>query len=510
MSGDDIFWADGAQDVELAAKEPWTVLIVDDEDDVHDVTRYALAEALFDERPMRFLSARSASEAKTILAAEPDVGVILLDVVMETESAGLDLIPYIRNEMNNRAVRIVLRTGQPGQAPERDVVVQYDIHDYKTKAELTSAKLFTCLMSSLRSYRDIRQIERNKQGLERIIGAAPHIFKHQSFDLFATAVLHQVSYLLGKHDSVYALYDGLTARCEGQQYKIVAATGRYQELIGRDANEVLPPNILSDFGTAAQTGKNLLNENRLTAIFGAEESTALLHLDALRGNDESDLRLVDVFTRNISVAFHNLLLRDDIEETQRDIVIFLSETVETRSKETGNHVRRMARYSRLLAELSGCDSFQCDLIENAAPLHDIGKIGIPDAILNKPGRHTPEESVIMRTHARMGAEMLRNSRRAILRAGAIIAAEHHEKWDGTGYPEGKKGAEIHFFGRVCALADVYDALMTPRCYKPAWTLEATMDLIRQESGRHFDPALVEVLIENLDRFLAVQSEFPEP
>ncbi len=157
----------------------WKVLLVDDEPEVHEVTRLVLGNFRFEDRPLDILSAMTAEEAKEHLAQHDDIAVILLDVVMENDQAGLKLVEHIRHDIGNRNVRIVLRTGQPGQAPEHEVIIKYDINDYKEKTELTSQKLATTLFATLRSYRDIMTIEANKRGLERVISASAHIFSHE-------------------------------------------------------------------------------------------------------------------------------------------------------------------------------------------------------------------------------------------------------------------------------------------------------------------------------------------
>lgn len=198
------------------------------------------------------------------------------------------------------------------------------------------------------------------------------------------------------------------------------------------------------------------------------------------------------------------LLYRDIEETQKEIVATMGEAGEFRSKETGNHVKRVAKYSYILAKLAGLDEDEAGLIEMASPMHDIGKIAIPDAILNKPGKLTADEFDIMKTHAAIGHEILSHSKRKIIQAAAIVAGEHHEKWDGSGYPKGMKGEEIHIYGRITAIADVFDALGSDRCYKDAWELGKILELFENESGKHFDPKLVELFFTNLDMFLKVR------
>lgn len=200
-------------------------------------------------------------------------------------------------------------------------------------------------------------------------------------------------------------------------------------------------------------------------------------------------------------------LSSEIEATQKELLERLGAVAETRSKETGNHVRRVSEYSHLLARLSGMKEDEALLLRDASPMHDIGKIGIADAILNKPGRLDEAEMNIMKTHVNLGYEMLKNSERKILKAASIVALEHHEKWDGTGYPNRKKEDEIHIFGRITAIADVFDALGSDRVYKEAWELERILEFFKEQSGKHFDPILMDIFLSNLDEFLKIRDTF---
>lgn len=172
-------------------------------------------------------------------------------------------------------------------------------------------------------------------------------------------------------------------------------------------------------------------------------------------------------------------------------------------------MKRVAEYSKLLALGYGMSEEEAEIVKLAAPLHDVGKVGIPDAILGKPGKLTAEEWEIMKTHAELGYDMLKSSSRRILQAGAVIAKEHHEKWAGGGYPEGKSGEDIHIYGRIVALADVFDALGSDRCYKKAWPMDEILDLLRDERGKHFDPKLVDIFLDNLDEVEAIRAAFPD-
>ncbi|WP_295055212.1 HD domain-containing phosphohydrolase [Sulfuricurvum sp.] len=202
-------------------------------------------------------------------------------------------------------------------------------------------------------------------------------------------------------------------------------------------------------------------------------------------------------------------LNEEIWQTQHEMLSLLGEVGETRSQETGNHVRRVAKYAQLLGELYGLEEEEIRLLYSASPMHDIGKIGIPDAILLKPAKLEIDEYEVMKTHSIIGYDILKNSSRPLLKAAAIIAGEHHEKWDGSGYPNALQGSNIHIYGRITALADVFDALSCERVYKKAWPMEQIIDFVSQERGRHFDPDLVDMFMENIDRFKEIATKYQD-
>jgi PAS domain S-box-containing protein len=197
-------------------------------------------------------------------------------------------------------------------------------------------------------------------------------------------------------------------------------------------------------------------------------------------------------------------LNEDIINTQKEIVLIMGAIGESRSKETGQHVNRVAEFSYLLAKLYGMSEEEANLVKQASPMHDIGKVGIPDSILKKPAKLTDEEYDIMKTHSELGYDMFKYSERPILKASAQIALTHHEKWDGSGYPNGLKGEEIPIFGRITAIADVFDALAQNRVYKDAWSMDEILELFQKERGKHFDPTLIDLFFENIEKFLEVK------
>lgn len=247
---------------------------------------------------------------------------------------------------------------------------------------------------------------------------------------------------------------------------------------------------------------HLISQDNLETIF--YEHDKKFHQIDLQGVSSENFLLA--YVTDVTEVIE---LNDAIEETQREVIYAMGEIGETRSKETGNHVKRVALYSKELALLYGLSYEEADRLQMASPMHDIGKVGIADAILNAPRKLSADEFVIMKTHASLGYNMLKNSNKPILQAAAIVANEHHEKFDGSGYPNGIIGQDIHIYGRITAVADVFDALGSERVYKKAWELDDILDLFDKESGKHFDPKLIKLFKDNLDKFLSIRDKFKD-
>lgn len=207
---------------------------------------------------------------------------------------------------------------------------------------------------------------------------------------------------------------------------------------------------------------------------------------------------IDLETKS---RFAQARLLSELENSQKELIWFLTELMESTSDETGKHIRRVAEISALLAKLHPTLSdTDADTLYHASPMHDIGKMTVPHEILHKPGKYTPEEFEVMKSHTTNAYKLLSGSKRKLIKSAAIIAYQHHEKWDGSGYPRGLKGSDIHIYGRIVALADVFDALTHQRCYKTAWTVDDAVAFIQEQRGYHFDPELVDLMISHLDQF----------
>ncbi|MCF6310248.1 MAG: HD domain-containing protein [Sulfurimonas sp.] len=225
--------------------------------------------------------------------------------------------------------------------------------------------------------------------------------------------------------------------------------------------------------------------------------------------NKSDMKRLMLASTYAAESIVSAMLTKEIDDTQREVVFTMGAIGENRSKETGNHVKRVAEYSKVLALAYGLPKEEAELLKQASPMHDIGKVAIPDAVLNKPGRFNEQERRVMDTHAELGFNMIKNSERPLLKAASIVAYEHHEKYNGTGYPQKKSSKDIHIYGRITALADVFDALGSDRVYKKAWDDEKIFKLFKEERGEHFDPKLVDLFFENLDKILEIREEFKD-
>lgn len=471
----------------------WKILIVDDERIVHESTKMVLNDFVFQEKKLLFLSAYNAVEAEKILVEHDDIAVILLDVVMEKEDSGLKLVKYIRDELKNTFIRIILRTGQPGQAPEEEVVVNYDINDYKMKTELTLQKLLTTVVSALRSYSNIMELEINRKGLEDILKIESELNELHDLKKFA-------DHLLKKAKSLYKLTeDSLFLRVYQDSHnhkhiRVISGSGKYapyvSKMLPQDLFEELKP-LINEVSNS--NGCHFSNEEYMSAYKSIDIIENFIYFNGMNALDSNQRNLFKVLVTNLSVAVDNLALNEKLIQTQSELINRLSEVIEVRSEETASHVSRVSRIAYLIAKYMGMDEEEAQLLKMVAPLHDVGKIGIPEAILNKPARLTDEEFEVIKEHAMIGYRILKGSGLDLLEAGALVAKEHHEYWNGKGYPLGLKGEEIHIYGRITIIADVFDALSHDRIYKKAWPFDEVIQFINDKSGEMFDPDLVNIL-----------------
>lgn len=394
---------DEADEAVSAAGPPWKVLVVDDEPAVHDGTRFALDDYTLNGRSLEILSAYSGEEGREMIRAHPDIAVVLLDVIMETDHAGLDLVVFIRSELRNDTVRIILRTGQPGQAPERRVIVDYDINDYKAKTELTADKLFTSLTAALRSYQQLQRMDATRRGLEIIVDAASALYDFKSIQRLAEGVLTQLASLLKVEcDGILVIHDrGRT----DQELAVLGASGCYQGLLGVDSVDRFDPELRHWIEEAFRCRCHQFTEHWSALYIGTKSGREIVVvLNVRRALSETDRTLVELFASKLSIAFDNVILYEKLQEANTR----LEERVNQRTRELTIANRRLAaQWSRL----QRANSFKREILGTVA--HDlrnplsviIGRAEILDRLIGS-AKFTPENAKAQIQHIHSAADRL--------------------------------------------------------------------------------------------------------
>ena len=493
-------------------QKPWKILIVDDDKDIHAMTKIVLSNYRFEGSKLDIYSVFSGEEAISFLTKEEDIALVLLDVVMETDDAGLICVKNIREQLKNSSIRIILRTGQPGQAPEEEVVAHYDINDYKAKTELTAQKLFTSVTASLRSYQHIKTIEHSRLGLEYIIRSSPQLLEFSSLPLLSMEALHQLTALLqmgndrqsGDISSLSAVYD-----FKDDNYHVVTGSGDYSSSISSTLMEALEQETYSQFMSAQDHRQCSFTKDGYIGYFETykgERFFLYLKLSTKISPVENDL--ISIFATHIASTLENISLSNEIKETQREIICTLSEVMEGRSEKASNHIKRISAVSTMLAKKLNLSDHDIEILQLAALMHYIGKIGTADSMFKDSGKLPRDAYQIMKRHPALGFSIFNSAKREVMVTAARVATLHHEKWNGTGYPNGLKGEEIHIFGRIVALADVVDALTHAHCYKKSWSMDKVLEVIQLERGQAFDPQLVDVFLASLDTYEGILARYP--
>ncbi|EPJ48152.1 MAG: hypothetical protein OFPII_07270 [Osedax symbiont Rs1] len=342
--------ADASED----SDDTWPILIVDDEPAVHIVTRFALEGEVFEGKKLIFISAYGAEEAKQILNVRSDIAVVLLDVVMETDTAGLELIAWIREELENNLIRIILRTGQPGHAPENTVIVDYDIFDYKNKTELTAQNLFSCVISGLRSYRDVLALSNHGIGLKKVIEATANLFKTKYASEYATGVLLQLTSLL-YYSADAALVDlDSSADMDLDSCNIIAAVGRYEKFIGRSVNNILSEKAINEVQLCSELiYKNQANNQLLFSYKSRDKHKTLLCIKYKKALSDDDINLIELFVQSIAIAQERMRFWQETEDTLNDIITLQSKIFEEHSKQGDHYFTGVTKIATLLAKKHG-------------------------------------------------------------------------------------------------------------------------------------------------------------
>jgi signal transduction histidine kinase/CheY-like chemotaxis protein len=338
----------------------WKIAVIDDDPAVHDGTRFALSDYALNGQRLEILSASSAAEGRELLARHPDIAAVLLDVIMETDSAGLDLVHFIRSTLKNETVRIILRTGQPGQAPERRVIVDYDINDYKAKTELTADKLFTSLTAALRSYQQLQRMVETRRGLEIIVDAASTLYDFKSMQRLAEGVLTQIASLLNVDCAgILVLRDTETH----DSFSVLAGSGCYTRFIGPGGSNALNLEWHEAVRKALRRcGHEFLAKRSVLYIKTGSGRELVVLLECSKQLSETDRALVQIFGSRLSVAFDNVMLYEQLQQANAH----LEEWVRQRTREL---LQANTRLSAQWTRLQRANAFKNEVLGTVA--HDL-------------------------------------------------------------------------------------------------------------------------------------------
>ena len=381
----------------------WKIAVIDDDLAVHEGTRFALSDYCLNGQSLEILSAHSAAEGRTLMKSNPDIAAVLLDVIMETDDAGLDLVEYIRNELRNETVRIILRTGQPGQAPERRVIVDYDINDYKAKTELTADKLFTSLTAALRSYQQLERMVQTRRGLEIIIDAASTLYDFKSMQRLAEGVLTQIASLLNVDCAgILVLRDDGTP---GDSFSVLAGSGCYSRyMLGETSVPSMDGDLRSMVEDAFRRRAHEFADQR-TVLYvqtGSGRELVVL-LQAPRPLSETDRSLVEIFGSRLSIAFDNVILYQQLHAANTQLEDRVAQR--TRALTTANN-RLSAQWLRLQRAIG----FKNEILGTVA--HDLKNplgviLGRTEMLTELIGAGSPKENVTAQVeHIRDAAKRL--------------------------------------------------------------------------------------------------------
>ncbi len=500
-------------------KQPYKIIISDDDVEIHKMTKLVLKGFQMEGVGLQFIDAYSEKETIELLKKNPDTAIILLDVVMEDNDSGLRVVRFMRDEMKNNLTRIILRTGQPGVAPEERIIVDYEIDDYKSKAELTVQKLISTIYVCLRAHKNIKALDRHKEGLHRVINASHDLFKYHSFTEFLNGMLQQVIALYDVEiDSFYVRDEkfsmsGMAFIKIMDSAQVLAGTGKYEKLIGQTLElQSCSPHLRKLIERFEQSDESelVIREGSYLGIYKQNMDKLVKNYIVLEADISNDnIELIKLFLTNFSLAIDNFILNMNANETQKEIIFRLGEVVENRCDSTANHLKRVSKITACLAEKLGFNQDMIQAMSLASVMHDVGKIGISDAILLKPAKLDKEEFENIKLHTTIGYNIFKDSKLPVLNLAAQIALNHHERFDGMGYPGGKKGEETPKEAQIVAVADVFDALLSKRCYKEKWKFEDAISYLEKERGKQFAPEVVDAFMKNIGEIYEIIGSLPD-
>lgn len=494
---DRYLFADEPVATQEALNERWKILIVDDEPEVHAVTRLALSDFQFLGRGLEFYSAESGEAGCALMREHPDAAIILLDVVMETDDAGLKVARYIREELDNHFIRIILRTGQPGQAPERTVIINYDINDYKSKTELTAQKLFTAVMSSLRSYRDIMSIEHSRRGLEKILQSSTDLFSEQSIDNFVDGLVQQLSWLIGGARQV--LYAEVDPDHNPGEFTVRAAFGEEADImVGRPIKAGLPIEALRELEQVVRTRTPFFSDDIaiVYSLSGAKPLGGLLCLTGLaRTLNAQERDLLKLFAEQIQLALNNVLRELDSNHflaqlSERLMVLEKDSSLRAPdpqvSAQTNSQTVAQHPASQASLVLTSALGLATDVQERTALASTL--MAIVSTICEVTLEHEEIEVRVCYERIHRISKGLKNHSNPAIKLLLTAIDERFERYDGNGFPGFLSGDELPLTTQVLSLLSVVYAEMAIGS-----SAEQTLKKLVAEPEGRFSPKLIDAL-----------------
>lgn len=503
MAEDKLIFSEDSDTKHTSSAPSWKVLIVDDDESIHEITDLVLGGFVFQDRATTCLHAYNSAQCISMLRENPDTAVILLDVVMESDDSGLKLVQEIRQEHGMSAVRIILRTGQPGHAPERKVIENYDINDYRLKTEMTALKLQTVIMASLRAYESIDRLSKTNSRVLTLLNSWQRARDHDKLDSFMHFAYLQFAELVN-----YKPGDVLVLAAKGTERKNlepVHSSGP-SEQISRALS------FLDDFTCKSQESvqSSISAQLAYSCVVCDSGSFWALYFEPgpnrfadVHGQVLAECRdLVHAFDVHFRIHLDTLFLRTR-DSSNLEFPGAFGEFIQAVSREPGKHAQRVGAICGILARALGLSPADEEVLRLAAPLHDVGNAIVPTHILCKQGPLTDEEREKMKLHTIGGYEFFAQSERRMFKTASVIAHEHHESWDGSGYPQGKQGEEISIEARITKVADVFDALTHDCRYREALSFDKALEVMRGEMAEQFDPRVLKTFVEQFDQIKSV-------
>jgi len=507
------------------AKASLKILVVDPDPALTGMAREALDGYTLNGAGLEVLTSATAAEAREALYEHPDIAVMLLEPVLETPAAGLDLVNHIRTDLGNQRVRIIVCTAHPDTVPEDQVVEAYDVSDYRTKDSLTPRALRTAVIGRLRAFVNLQAQAAGRKGLARMLVATTGLLEMRTPDVLFPNILPRVVGLLGIGQHALLCIQGDTLPRD-RKIRVRASTGRFAQWKDVDVADIGEPRVQAALERLSPSSETIVEPDycalRLRAHGGI---IGMIYVEG-HNNDGTarEWQLLELFRNKCSIAFENALLFEELNTSQKATVLAMGSLAEYKDNAAAGHLQRIERLVGDIArELHGQGHFSDELDEEfvekvglASLLHDVGMLSVSDETLGIPGELANNDMAAIQRHTMIGYRILNEAAvplrgRSLLTIAAEIARYHHERYDGSGYMEGLSGNAIPIGARIMAVADVFDALITDRQYRSAWTVEQAITWIIERAGKDFDPVVVEAFVTVVRRIQATDPEwFPKP